>query len=130
MLLPILVGAVAPTITAPPLPLVEGYEVTPTDQVLRQSFEAGPGRARRRFFTPFERINVAWKFDDQEFQEFREWFYSQDGANGGAAWYWQNLAHGTGGVVPTQARFGSTYKATVIGPLKWKVTATLEVRDA
>lgn len=130
MLLPILVGAVSPAISAPPIPLVDGYDISPAEQVLRQSFEAGPGRSRRRFFAPFERINVSWKFDDKGFQDFRDWFLSPDGANGGAAWFWQELAYGTGGVVSAQARFGSTYRATVIGPLKWKVSAVLEVRDA
>jgi hypothetical protein len=130
MLLPILAGAVAPSISAPPIPLVEGYEINPFDQGLRQSFEAGPGRARRRFYSPFERVGVAWSLSDAQYQAFREWFYSPDGANGGVAWYWQDLAMGTGGTVSTQARFGGPYKVAVIGPLRWKVTATLEVRDA
>lgn len=116
--------------SSPPIPLVEGYDISPFDQTLRQSFEAGPGRARRRFFSPFERINVGWSFTDAQFQEFRTWFYDPAGGNGGAAWYLQDLALGTGGVVSVQARFGGSYKASVIGPLRWKVTATLEVRDA
>jgi len=130
MLLPILIGATTPSVSTLPAPLVDGYEVNPFEQVLRQSFEAGPGRVRRRCFASLERVNVTWTFDDQGFQDFRDWFLSPNGANGGAAWFWQNLAYGTGGIVPTQARFGSTYSARVIGPLRWKVSAVLEVRDA
>lgn len=113
-----------------PRPLIDGYDVNPFDQTLRQSFESGPGRARRRFFTPFERINVAWRMTEAQFTEFRTWFLSASGANGGAAWFDIEITNGRGGMATTNARFGGAYRAAPFGATGWKVSAVLEVRDA
>ena len=111
-----------------PLPQIQGYGIEPMDQVLRQSFEAGPGRARRRFFSPYERFPVTWIMTHAQMTIFRAWFYSSDGANGGAAWFVTSLDKGFG-LEPLEARFAGPWKAVPAGPVRWSVTASLEVRS-
>lgn len=111
-----------------PLPQIQGYGIEPMDQVLRLSFEAGPGRARRRFFSPYERFPVTWIMTHTQMTIFRAWFYSSDGANGGAAWFVTSLDKGFG-LEPLEARFAGPWKAVPAGPVRWSVTASLEVRS-
>lgn len=118
--------------TALPKPTIDGYGVQPFDQTLRQQFESGPGRARRRFFTPYEKVTASWSFSADEFASFRTWYLSTTGANGGAAWFTIDLAYGdaSGFLASVEARFGGPYQATLQSALRWKVSATLELRDA
>lgn len=115
-----------------PAPLTEAYIVQPFDQTLRQQFESGPGRARRRFFTPFEKVTASWNFTQTQFSDFRTWYLSTTGANGGAAWFTISLAYGDASdlLASVEARFGGPYQATFVPPARWKVQAVLELRDA
>lgn len=131
MLLPILVGATTPSIDTLPHPLVEGYQVSPVDPTIRTDMDSGPPRARRTFYARNDKINVVWAFSDEEMSAFRLWFDSDDGAAGGSRWFRTALTTGDGGVNQTaEARFASIWQATPTATLRWKVTATLEVRYA
>ena len=118
-------------IQMPPVPLVEGYQLNPVDPTIRTDMESGPPRARRTSYARNDKINVSWLMTDATFAAFRVWFDSDEGAGGGAAWFRTALTTGDGGVNQTaEARFASIWQATPTATLRWKVTATLEVRYA
>ncbi len=129
MLLSTLLAGSLPAMITPPKPLVDGYGVDPVDPVVRTDMEAGAKRSRRRSKVRNDMINVTWSMSDQVFLQFRDWFDSDEGAGGGANWFVMPLAVGTGGVQAVSAKFSTMWKSIVVyGTLRWKVTATLEVR--
>ena len=130
MLLPVLAGATTPTISAPPPPLVAGYALNPVDMTARTEMEAGPARVRRRSSARVDMVPVQWSMSDAQMGEFREWFRSEDGANGGAGWFTISLLMGNGGTQTVIARFSGIWQAAYVPHLRWQVQATLEVRDA
>lgn len=118
-------------IQMPPVPLVEGYQLNPVDPTIRTDMESGPPRARRTFYARNDKVNVSWLMSDSEMAAFRIWFDSDDGAAGGSRWFRTALTTGDGGVNQNaEARFASIWQAAPNGVLRWKVTATLEVRYA
>ncbi len=120
-------------ITSPPEPMFTGYAVEPQDQCLRSGqFEIGPGRVVRITTARFDKINVQWFFKtDTDMADFRDWYNRADGANGGQAWFPATVAVGDGaGPALYDCRFTAPFKATISPPLRWTVTATLEVRHA
>ena len=119
-------------ITAPPVPCYADYSVDPQEQCLRSAqFEIGVGRVRRISTSRFSKVKVQWIFkSDADMNDFQDWFYRLDGANGGAAWFQAPLAIGGGGVATYDARFSGPFQSTPLSGLRWTVTATLEVRHA
>ena len=115
-------------IQMPPVPLVEGYALNPVDPVIRSEMESGPPRARRTSYARNDKINVSWLMTDATFAAFRVWFDSDEGAGGGAAWFNMDLPVGEYGFRTVEARFASIWQAAPNGTLRWKVTATLELR--
>lgn len=117
------------SVQMPPVPLVEGYQLDPVDPVIRSEMDSGPPRARRTFYSRNDKVNVSWLMSDSEMALFRLWFDSDDGAAGGSRWFAMPMAIGEGGVTQTtEARFASIWRAVPNGVLRWKVTATLEIR--
>ena len=115
-------------IQMPPVPLVEGYALNPVDPVIRSEMESGPPRARRTSYARNDKINVSWLMTDATFAAFRVWFDSDEGAGGGAAWFNMDSPVGEYGFRTVEARFASIWQAAPNGTLRWKVTATLELR--
>lgn len=112
-----------------PRPLLEGYQLSPADPVVRSDMEVGAARQRRRTVARNDQVAVSWLFDGTQMAAFRVWFDDSSEAAGGAAWFnGISLALGTGGQVASEARFAGIWQATALGADRWKVTARLEVR--
>jgi hypothetical protein len=109
-----------------PLPLVEGYALTPQEAVLRTDMESGPARQRRRFRQTPTRITVRWLFSEFEFALFEAWYKYH--ADEGAQWFQITLLGGLG-LLPHQARFTSQFEAGLMPGQLWDVKGVLEVRE-
>lgn len=112
-----------------PLPQHSGYANNPSSHIIRTEMEVGYARVRRVTSALNDRVSVTYYYTDANYVEFRAWFYSSTGANGGQAWFDAQLDVGLGtGLQTLSARFVDSYKATKMGGLNWQVTAELEVR--
>lgn len=109
-----------------PLPLVEGYALTPQEAVLRTDMESGPARQRRRFRQTPTRITVRWLFSEFEFALFEAWYKYH--ADEGAQWFQITLLGGLG-LLPHQARFTGQFEAGLMPGQLWDVKGVLEVRE-
>lgn len=112
-----------------PPPTVQGYQVSPVDQVIRTDMEIGAPRVRRRTRSRLDRLTVRWVLTDAQMLVFRAWAESDLHAAAGAAWWWATLAFGDGGLRNREVRFVGPWRATPVGGgAYWEVTAELEAR--
>lgn len=111
-----------------PAPLLNGYQASPQDQVVRTQMEVGTARARLRSTAKIDRVTVQWLFTDAQMATFRTWYYG-DGASG-TSWFYISLAVGQTGVTSVLARFMQPYTAESGAGLLWRVQGELEVRYA
>jgi len=109
-----------------PLPLIEGYGLTPQEAVLRTDMESGPARQRRRFRQTPTRITVRWLFSEFEFALFEAWYKYH--ADEGGQWFEITLLGGLG-LLPHEARFTSQFEAGLLFGRQWDVKGELEVRE-
>jgi len=109
-----------------PLPLIEGYGLTPQEAVLRTDMESGPARQRRRFRQTPTRITVRWLFSEFEFALFEAWYKYH--ADEGGQWFEITLLGGLG-LLPHEARFTSQFEAGLLFGPQWDVKGELEVRE-
>lgn len=116
--------------TTLPSPLLSGYGISPSDQVIRTEMEGGETRSRRRSSARKDSFPVSWKFTDAQMAIFRAWFDSPSYADGGNAWFTVYLATGDTGIDSVTARFNGAWQASMESGLHWNVSATLEVRYA
>jgi hypothetical protein len=112
-----------------PNPIIDSYQLSPSDAPLRTEMEFGAARARRLTFARNDRVNAAWKFTDAQMDIFRTWFDDAAEAAGGSAWFTISLPVGNTGLTSQEARFVGLYKASLLPGLNWSVSAELEVRD-
>lgn len=113
-----------------PGPSVTGFNVSPAEGVARTEMDAGNTRARRRFVSVPDTLEVSWFFTDTEMTAFRAWYRADAtaGAAGGAAWFNLDLPIGDGGIEAKNARFAEPWRADLKKGLHWQVSAKLEVR--
>lgn len=126
MLLPLIAVAAQPAIDGLPNPTVAGYTLAPQDQTIRTDMDVGPPRVRRRSSAGYDAISLAWRFNSNEMQAFREWFDNE--VQGGAAWVMVPVADGYGSVTRREARFVGPFSASLSPGLVWDVTAKVEIR--
>ena len=112
--------------TTLPLPLIEGYGLTPQEAVLRTDMESGPARQRRRFRQTPTRISVRWLFSEFEFALFEAWYKYH--ADEGGQWFEITLLGGLG-LLPHEARFTRQFEAGLLFGRHWDVKGELEVRE-
>lgn len=113
-----------------PAPLVDGYGIEPVGQTVGTDMEVGTQRVRRRSFAQVGAVRLAVNLTDAQMATFRAWFYSTDGADGGAGWFNISLWVGKGGATAVEARFRGTPKWDMTGNHRWLVTGQMEVRYA
>lgn len=112
--------------TLPP-PNIDGYGVSPDDNIGRTDMESGAARQRRRFIDVPSKINVSWDMSNYQMAVFEGWQKWE--AREGAAWFNIDLKSGLG-FTNHIARFVGQYNAVPIRRgLAWSVTAELEVRS-
>ena len=110
-----------------PTPLVDGYELSPSDQTIRTDMEIGSARQRRRTVARNDHVSVAWVFDETQMTSFRAWFDDAvAGVAGGAAWFTTQLRIGSG-LESREARFIGPWSGQYDGQ-HWRIAAKLEVR--
>lgn len=111
-----------------PLPLVEGYTLSPVEQVIRTDMETGAARVRRRTRARNDVIDVGFVYTPEQFATFRAWFEDDaTGIAGGSSWFDMAVDIGTGGISTEEVRFKGAWKASRDGRL-WRITAQIEVR--
>lgn len=116
--------------TTLPVPLLAGYGFSPIDQTIRTDMETGSARVRRRTTARLDRASASWLFDQAQMDAFRTFFDdAAAGLAGGAAWCGMTLDMGDGSLAAYSARFIGPWQAARDGQ-HWRVTATLEVRNA
>lgn len=109
-----------------PLPLVDGYGLTPQEAVLRTDMESGPARQRRRFRQTPTRISVRWLFSETQFALFEAWYKFH--ADEGGQWFEITLLGGLG-LLPHESRFTRQFEAQLISARRWEVKGELEIRE-
>lgn len=57
-----------------PTPSGPGFGLTSVDPSVRTPMEVGAQRVRRRTFSRLDRVSMAWRFSDAEFDAFRAWY--------------------------------------------------------
>lgn len=108
-----------------PKPNIQGYSLTPQQNVIRTDMEAGAARQRRRFTRETTTATVTWLFTIQEMSVFEYWW--ENLAQHGAAWFTMSIISGKG-VQTVNCRFTEPWKATA-RPGLFDVSATLEIEN-
>lgn len=108
-----------------PMPIFDGYEITPDDPNARTDLD-GPARVRHRSSSAPVSIAVAWMFTEAELAVFEAWHKLT--IFDGALWFSIDLAGGQG-ITSMDARFATPPKKSLLQGANWHVAATLEVRN-
>ena len=103
----------------------DGYEIQPTNPVIRTEVEGGPSRQRRRFTQAPTTYSITWIFTQSEFAEFETWHKNE--LYDGVGWFNVALANGQG-VTMQEARFIEMWVATPRGAYQYSVTSKVETR--
>lgn len=111
---------------------IEGYGVNPIDPAIRSQMEGSNTKARRITKVRSDKVPVTWEMTDAQFYTFRLWFDDPAGANGGTSWFTIDAKTGNtaSGMETVTAIFDEVWKATLVSPGNWSVSAVLEVRYA
>ncbi len=108
-----------------PVPLQEGYGLTPTSPIIRTQLTTGRARQRRRYTSTPTQARVTWLLTDVQAQTFEAWF--RDALSDGATWFNMNLRT-PGGESSKVCRFTDIYDGPALtGGNYWQYTATLEL---
>lgn len=108
-----------------PLPVQDGYGLTPVDPLLRTEMTSGRARQRRRYLSTPTQASVAWILDDAQSQLFETWY--QATISDGAAWFNMPLRTPEG-IQEYVCRFIEIYDGpTITGGRYWRFSATLEL---
>jgi hypothetical protein len=113
-----------------PAPLIQGYQLAPSDPVLRSNMDGGNTKARRTTSVRFDKVTGTIRITDAQMAIFRTWFDNAAEANAGQGWFTISLMVGTTGLVTVEARFASIWQASIVGYKNWDVSLPLEVRYA
>lgn len=109
-----------------PLPTVDGYQISPSEGVIRTDMDSGAARARRRFTQTPAKVAVRWNLRPLTYAIFEAWFKHE--AKEGAEWFDIELLGGIG-MAMHQARFTKAYQAKLVRKNLWEVTGELEIRN-
>lgn len=108
-----------------PVPLQDGFGLSPVSPLLRTELTSGRARQRRRFTSTPTVASVSWLLNDTQAQAFEAWF--RDAISDGAAWFNMDLRT-PGGLMPKVCRFTDIYDGPAIeGGNYWRYTAELEL---
>ena len=117
-----------------PSPQYAGYAISPVDKVVRSEMDGGNTKSRKRFTSAPDKISCSVQLTHEQFMEFRTWYESATGANGGAAWFTVKLFTGVGSYSVEQdveARFSEQFSTNDgLKPQTIAVSMRLEVRYA
>lgn len=117
-----------------PAPLVDGYKVSPVDNVVRTDMEGGNVRARLRSRARIDVLSAAVLLDNEQFSNFRGWYDDgSTGINGGTYWFSVDLKTGNSSGPPMEtvtAQFAGMWSADYIPGGYWQVSMPLRVRYA
>lgn len=109
-----------------PMPLQEAYGFQPASPLRRTQLTSGRARQRRVYLSTPTRASVTWFMEtDGQAQLFEAWY--RDTIMDGAAWFLMELQTPLG-VEIYKCRFTDIYSGpTLVAPMYWKFTATLEL---
>lgn len=110
-----------------PCPAQDGYQLQTVSPFQRTELASGRARQRRRFTSVPTMIPVSWLYTLAEFELFEAWF--RHTITDGADWFTGPLKTSRGIRNDYEQRFADMYTARVVGPMYWRVTARLELRD-
>ena len=104
---------------------IQGFTLTPQQNIIRTDMESGPARQRRRFTREPTIATVSWLFTIEEMSIFEYWF--DNIAEHGAAWFSVQIISGKG-VQSVNARFTEPWNAAA-RPGYFTVSAKLEIEN-
>ncbi|EOV9740122.1 hypothetical protein ACM26X_10755 [Kluyvera cryocrescens] len=109
-----------------PLPQQDGYGLTPVSPTLRTKLTSGRSRQRRKYTSVPTEASVSWFMEsDSQAQLFEAWH--RDVIHDGVDWFLMRLQTPLG-VEDYKCRFTDIYVGpTLVAPIYWKFTATLEL---
>ena len=110
-----------------PPPELDGYRLQPVSPFVRTELASGRARQRRRFTSTPTMIPVSWLLSLIEFELFEAWF--RHTITDGADWFTGPLKTSRGIRDDYEQRFADMYEAREVGPMYWRVSARLELRD-
>lgn len=110
-----------------PVPLQDGYGLSPISPLKRTAQTSGRARQRRLYTSTPTVASVSWTLTDSQAQAFETWF--RDALTDGAAWFNMNLRT-PGGEASKVCRFTDIYDGpNLIGGNYWQYTAELELYE-
>jgi len=109
-----------------PLPQQDGYAFQPVSPLRRTDLTSGRARQRRLYTSTPTQASVTWLFTtDPQCQVFESWF--RDALTDGASWFYMRLQTPVG-TKDYKCRFTDIYQGpTLVAPIYWQYTATLEL---
>ncbi|EPH1334455.1 hypothetical protein ACYB9B_25755 [Klebsiella pneumoniae] len=109
-----------------PMPLQEGYGFQPVSPLKRTQLTTGRARQRRAYTSTPTQASVSWFMEtDGQAQVFEAWY--REKITDGADWFFMKLQTPLG-VEFYKCRFTDIYEGpTLVAPIYWKFTATLEL---
>lgn len=109
---------------------INGYNITPSSQILRSDMEIGPPRARRITTQRDDKISFSMKLSTTQLSTFRTWFYdSSTGINGGVNWFTGLKIIVDGTLLSTyECRFVNEPTYTALSNKYFSMSSNIEVR--
>lgn len=109
-----------------PMPLQDGYAFQAISPLKRTELTTGRARQRRAYTSTPTQANVTWFMEtDVQAQLFEAWY--RETITDGAAWFLMKLQTPLG-VDLYKCRFTDIYAGpTLVAPIYWQFTATLEL---
>lgn len=84
-------------LTLPHYPLLNGYQTSGTDTVIRSQPSAGPPLSRRRFTAAVRPVNCSIKVGTLALKDVLDAFFRDDLEDGALPFTWAGLSESTGG---------------------------------
>lgn len=110
-----------------PDPLIDGYSGSQDQAFIRTEMEAGSVRQRQRFSAANTQMEMNWIFNASEMATFKTFFDTT--INRGSDWFTISLNVGAGNT-SYEARFAKPYQFSYVDGGYWRVSGTIEVRNA
>jgi hypothetical protein len=109
--------------TLPQEMMIEGYDRSPGNNILRSSMDAGPDKSRRRFTAVPKEVNGKVFLNATQLDTFIAW-YEDDLLDGNLRFDWVDHKDGT---TEVEYKFLAPYTAQPMGEGYWTINMQLEI---
>lgn len=105
---------------------LDDYELQHVDTLLVTDFVSGDDRSRNLYVNAPTDVPVSWLMTDREFSLFEGWY--RWALDNGARWFTMMLKTSLS-IGDNEVKFRGIYKAKPQGSARWRVSATLRIRQ-